>query len=159
MKIKFLKFKILSIFALLVLSVSLNGCSDDDDEIVSFLENNANSSWKFSDSNAGTTLYVQINNNELNPFEIWISFLENSCFIHESINDDGTPEILENSKNEIVIKVIDNSHEYSIFTLTVNGDTLTVLSEYYEDEVLVEEEIFIFLKTSDSLSDLEICEL
>lgn len=155
MKTTFLKHKILSIVVLLILSVSFHGCSDDNDEAMSFLENHADTKWKFSE--LGGTLYVKINNSQTNPFEIWISFLESGCFIHESINDDGTPEILENTKNKLVVKIVDNPQEYTIITFTVTGDTLTVLSEYFEDEVLDEEEIFILAKTSDNLDDLEIC--
>ena len=71
-----------------VLSISINGCSDDE-TIQSFLEKQANTDWKFSEPNSGAILYVSINNNQANPFEIWFSILEEVCFIHESINDDG----------------------------------------------------------------------
>jgi hypothetical protein len=158
MKTLFLKSRILSILILLVLSISINGCSDDE-TIKSFLEKQANTDWKFSEPNLGAILYVAINNNQANPFEFWFSILEETCFIHESINDDGNVEILENSANKLIIKVVDdgNPAEHSIITFTVNGDILTVKSQDFEDGVLEDEDLFILQKTSDNLDDLTIC--
>jgi len=158
MKTLFFKHRILSVLILLVLSISITGCSDDE-TIKSFLEKQADTDWKFNEPLTGAILYVTINNNQVNPFEIWFSIIEEACFIHESIGDDGTVEILENSANELKIKVVDdgNPAEYSIITFTVNGDILTVVNEDYEDGVLEEEDLFIFQKTSDNLDDLNIC--
>ena len=158
MKTLFFKHRILSVLILLVLSISITGCSDDE-TIKSFLEKQADTDWKFNEPLTGAILYVTINNNQVNPFEIWFSIIEEACFIHESIGDDGTVEILENSANELKIKVVDdgNPAEYSIITFTVNGDILTVVNEDYEDGVLEDEDLFIFQKTSDNLDDLNIC--
>jgi hypothetical protein len=41
----------------------------------------------------------------------------------------------------------------------VSGDVLTIQSEYYEDGVLEEDDLFILQKTSDNVDDLELCDL
>jgi hypothetical protein len=157
MKTLFLKHKIISFFLIISLAVSFNGCGSDSDERLTFLENHADSEWKFSDDNIGVTLYVKINNSQTSPFEFWISILDELCYIHESIDDDGNVEILENTENKLVVKIIDNPDEYSIITLTVSGTILTVMSENFEDGVLEDTDLFILSKTSDNLEDLEIC--
>jgi len=156
MKTLFLKHRILSFLILLVLAVSLNGCSNSD-EITTFLENQANTVWKFKDPTTGETLYAKINNDQANPFEIWISLPEISCFIHDSIADDGTIEILENTKNKLVIKIIESADTYSTITLTVINDILTAVSEDFEEGISVDKLIFILKKTLDNVDDLEIC--
>ncbi len=158
MKTLFLKHRILSILTLLVLTVSLSSCGNDD-AIKSFLQKQADTSWKFAEATTGQTLYARINNSEVNPLDVWFSVIEQACFLHQKLSDDGTIEVLENSENELKLKVVDdgNPTEYGIFTLTVNGDILTVKSEFYEDDILQDQEVFILQKTSDDVDELDIC--
>ena len=56
-------------------------------------------------------------------------------------------------------RIDEEPSEYSLLTLSVTGDALTIQSAYYEDGVLEEEDFFILQKTSDNVDDLELCEL
>ena len=144
---------------MLALSVSFISCSDDDDDDKqsSFLENHAGSLWNFSEEISGTSLYLRINSSESNPFELWLKWPGTSCYEHEGVDDSATPEILENTKNTLKMKVVDSSSEYTIVTLSVSGDFLTIDYEYYEDGSMVEEEGVILARSSDKVSDLQLC--
>jgi len=157
MKNNYLKRRPFSLLIIIILFFSLQGCGDDNNDPMTFLEKYDDTSWKFNDTNTGGILYARINNNEINPFEIWLSLIENSCFIFDSIADDGNVEVLENTESKFEIKVVDNPKEFSIITLVVNGSLLTAVNEDFEDGISVEKNIFVLLKTSDDLSDLDIC--
>ena len=152
------KWAALSLFTLLALSLTFVSCSDDDDEQSSFLENHGGSVWKFSDEFSGTGIYLRINNSESNPFEIWLQWPGTDCYLHEGVDDSETPDVLENSKNTLKLRVDDSATEYTIVTLTVSGDFLTISSEYYENGSLVEDESVILARTSDKVSDLPLCD-
>jgi hypothetical protein len=158
MKSKMLKFKALGLF--LAMTIALFSCSDDsNDKSTSFLAKNGGTSWKIVDPSSGASIYAHINNNEANPFEIWAAFAAETCFIYQSIDDSGSVEVLENTENKVVIRIDDNATEYTLITLTVSGNVLTVESEYFEDGESTEDEIFILQKTSDNVDDLEVCDL
>lgn len=147
----------LRVFGLLaILTLFLASCSDDGDDGTSFLEKHGGTTWKFSVDEG--TIYAQINSSESNPFEIWVSLFE-ACYIYESISDTGNIQVLENNENKVVIRIDEGPSEYSLLTLSVTGDALTIQSAYYEDGVLEEEDFFILQKTSDNVDDLELCEL
>ena len=156
MKSKMLKFKAFGLILMMVFS--LVSCSDDgDDDPSSFLETNGGTVWTIAQ--AGASIYAQINNNESNPFEFWASFGEGGCYVHESINDEGNVQVLENTENKLQVRVDEGENEYTILTLTITGNILTVQSEYFEDGQSVEKEIIPLSKTSDNTDDLELCEL
>ena len=148
-----LKFKAFGLILMMVFS--LVSCSDDDDA-KTFLETNGGTVWTVAQ--AGASIYAQINNNESNPFEFWATFGEGGCYIHESINDEGNVEVLENTENKLQVRVDEGEDEYVILTLTITGDILTVQSEYFEDGQSVEKEIIPLRKTDDNTDDLEICD-
>lgn len=153
-----IKTKVASLLSVFILVASMVSCSDDDDKNTSFLENHADTVWKFVQPVGGGSIYVQINDNEMSPFEIWVSLIADACFIHEKIEDDGTPEVLENTANRVVIRIDETEgNYYTIITMSVSGDTLTVISEYYEDDELDEEEIFVMDRTDENPHDLELC--
>jgi len=134
---------------------SLNGCSSDDDSSSSdFLSAHSGTKWKISES--GTTIYLKVNNSESNPFQSWATF-DGSCYIFSESNEDGGVEIIENSKNRLILKVSDTETDYDILTITVSGDILTIKDEYFENSVLEETTVIPLSKTSDNLDDLEIC--
>ena len=150
-----LKFKAFGLVLLMVFS--LVSCSDDgDDDASSFLEANGGTVWTVAQG--GASIYAQINNNESNPFEFWASFVEGGCYVHESINDDGNVEVIENTENKLKVRVDDDVDEYTILTMTITGDILTVQSEYFEDGQSVEKEIIPLKRTSDNTDDLLLCE-
>jgi hypothetical protein len=155
MKTKMLNLRIFGLLAML--TFSLVSCSDDgDDNGASFLEKHGGTVWKFSQE--GGTIYAKINDSESNSFEIWASLFD-ACYIYESLAEAGNTQVLENTENKIVIRIDEGASEYTLLTLTVVGEILTINSEYYEDDVLEEDELFILKETSDNVSDLELCEL
>jgi len=149
--LKVLSFTLLMIFAV----VSCN--DDDDDNMVSFLDKHGDTQWKFQDPNSDTVLYLSINDSQANPFELWLTFLANSCYVYQSVEDDGTPEILENTENKLVIRVDESNDEYTIVTLTVSQNVLTVTNEEYENGELDEENIVILFANQDDINNIEIC--
>lgn len=153
MRAKMLRFKAFGLILMMVFSFI--SCSDDDAS--TFLETNGGTVWKVNQS--GASIYAQINNNESNPFEFWATFGEGGCYIHESINDEGNVEVLENTEDSLKVRIDEDENEYTILTLTVRGDILTVQSEYFEDGQSVEKEIIPLTKTSDDPDDLLLCEL
>lgn len=148
--------KVISFTLLMILAVV--SCNDDgDDAVVSFLDKHGESQWKFQDPNSDTVLYLKINDSQTNPFELWLTFLANSCYVYQSVEDDGTPEILENTENKLVIRVEETNDEYTIVTLTVSQNVLTVTNEDYENGELDEENIVILFANQDDISNIEIC--
>ena len=151
-----LKLKFLALLA--ILSFSITSCSDDGDEgALSFLEKHGDTAYKFFEQNSESTIYARINDSETNPMELWASLFD-VCYIHQSMDDVGTLEVVESSEDKIVFRVDEGASEYSILTLTVIGNVLTFKSEYYEDGALEEEDLFVLQKTEDSLDNLEICD-
>jgi hypothetical protein len=73
------------------------------------------------------------------------------------VEDDGTPEILENTENKLVIRVDESNDEYTIVTLTVSQNVLTVTNEDYENGELDEENIVILFANQDDIENIEIC--
>lgn len=156
MKSKMLKFKALALS--LVLVFSLFSCSDDGDDADTFLEKNGGTVWSVSQS--GASVFAKINNSVSNPLEIWASLGEDLCYIYQSIKDEGIEvEILENTESTLKLRVDESDTEYSIITLTISGNLLTVKSEYYEDGELEESDIIPLQKTDENTDDLEICEM
>lgn len=149
--LKVLSFTLLMIFAV----VSCN--DDEDDDVVSFLDKHGDTQWKFQDPNSDTVLYLKINDSQANPFELWLTFLANSCYVYQSVEDDGTPEILENTENKLVIRVDESNDEYTIVTLTISQNVLTVTNEDYENGELDEENIVILFANQDDIDNIEIC--
>lgn len=134
---------------------SLNSCSSDDDSSSKdFLSSHSGTKWKVSES--GTTIYLQVNNSESNPFQSWATF-DGSCYFFSESNEDGQVEIIENSKNKLIVKVSDTESDYDILTITIIGDILTIKDEYYENGVLEDTTAIPLSKTSDNLDNLEIC--
>jgi len=148
--------KVLSFTLLMILAVV--SCNDDDDnDRVSFLDKHGDTQWKFQDPNSDTLLYLRINDSQTNPFELWLTFLANSCYVYQSVEDDGTPQILENTENKLVIRVDESNDEYTIVTLTVSQNVLTVTNEDYENGELDEENIVILFANQDDINNIEIC--
>ena len=148
-------FKVLSFTLIMIFAVA--SCNDDDDDMVSFLDKHGNTQWKFQDPNSDTVLYLRINDSQTNPFELWLTFLANSCYVYQSVEDDGTPEILENTENKLVIRVEESNDEYTVVTLTISQNVLTVTNEDYENGELDEENVVILFANQDDISNIEIC--
>lgn len=158
MKTQFLKFRIFALIALF--SLSFTACSDDDeDDDKSFLEVHGGTVWNLGEPEDGFSVYAQINNNESNPFEIWVYDDSNDCYLYQKITDEGSPEVIENRENKVEIRIGGDTGQYGLLTMTVSGDILRVELDTYDDGVLVDSEKFILQRTSDNVADLEICQV
>jgi hypothetical protein len=144
---------------LLMMSFAFVSCSDDgdDEKAMTFLDAHGNTQWKFQDPNSETTLYLRINDSQSNPFELWLTFQAGGCFVYQAVEDDGTPEILENKENKLVVRVDEGNNAYTLVTLTVSQNVLTVESESYENGQLVDDNIAILFANEDDISNIEVC--
>ena len=157
MKTNFLKFKAIALSIMLVFS--LFSCSDDGDDPDTFIEKNGGTVWTIAISEV--VMYAKINNSESNPLEIWLGEddSEELCYLYQSFTDIGTGvEVLENSANTFKVRVDDSETEYTILTLTVSGNLLTIQYEFYVDGELDDTELIPLQKTTEDPDDLEICE-
>ena len=143
MKTKILKQKFLYFFILLSLTVSFNGCSDDD-EPQTFLEKYDGTKWTFN----GEGMYIRIIDNTNIILEEW--YLDGDCYEYDTFND-GIIEIIENSTNKLVIQVTDDG-EIETLTFTIEGDVLTVVITDVDGFETVS-----LIKTSVNVDEFEIC--
>ena len=98
-------FSFIILFSLILLS---NGCDDDggdNNSCSTFLECQDDTVWE---GQIDLFLYFKINNNLNNPVEIYLQ--EDDCYYHSPINE-TTFEIMENSKNTLKIKIMDDSDD------------------------------------------------
>jgi len=146
----------ISLFGLfMLLSVSFISCGDDDNN-ADFWEKHGGTVWKYSES--GASIYARINSSESDPIEVWASLFE-ACYIYDSFSSAGDTEVLENKENMVVIRIDDSPTEYTILELSISGNALTISSEYYEDGILTEDDVFILMETSDNVDSLQLCDI
>jgi len=144
MKTKILKHRFLYLFILLGLTISFNGCSDDDDEPQTFLEKYDGTKWVFN----GEDIYIRIVDNTSIILEEW--YFDGDCYEYDTFNY-GSLEIIENSKNKLVIQITDDG-EIETLSFTVEGDVLTVVVT--DDDGF---ETISLLKTTVNVDEFEIC--
>jgi hypothetical protein len=153
MKATQLKLKVFGLLAMLTLS--LVSCSDDG-KSADFWEKNGGTTWKYAES--GGTIYARINSSESNPIEVWASLFD-ACYIYETFASAGDVEVLENKEHKVVIRIDESDTEYTILEMRISGDVLTIASEIYEDGALSEDEVFILVRTTDDVDNLELCDI
>ena len=140
------------LFLLLGLAVSFNSCDDDDDDVNSFLEMYANSTWQDSEGE----LFLRIVNNPAILVEGWEYYEE--CYEYWTIGEDGTLEILENSENKLIVEITYNEDGFEIsftFTLTVNGNNLTIV---FESDDIEDSETILLISSDADVDDFEECQ-
>jgi len=147
MKTKILKRNLLFISIILSLVVSFNGCSDDDDDIIqqTWLEKYDGTKWEDGDG-----LYWRIIDNTNIILESW--YHDGPCYYHSISDGNVNFEIIENSTNKLVFRVVEDDNTQTI-TFRVNGDTLTVLLEYNGRS-----ETISFKKTAVNVDDFTLCD-
>jgi hypothetical protein len=141
----------------ILLSFAPVSCTDDEDSVLTFLEVHGGTQWKFDDPGSDTELYLKINESEANPFELWLTLFAEGCYAYQSVEDDGTPEILENTADKLVIRVEESNQEYTVISLNVSQNVLTVKSESFENGQLDDDNVVILFANDDDISDIEIC--
>lgn len=103
-------------------------------------------------------VYVRINDDRNKLLEEWDYNEEGSCYDYEDeFFKDGTYEIIENSKDRLVIQYSNEGYSETL-TLNVEGENLKVVVNY-SDENGYGEDIYYFDKSSININNLEMCEL
>ena len=155
MKSQILKINAFALIVIIGLSLSAFGLMEDKDR--SFLETHKGSLWKYGEPSEGLTIYAQINRSESDPFEIWVYNVIDDCYLYENISETGSTEVIENRKNKVQIKIKESSGEHGIFTMSINGNAMSVELDSYEKGKLVKEESFILNRTNDNIENLVVC--
>lgn len=147
----FFKQRFLYLFLLLGLAISFNSC-DDDDDVNSFLEMYANSTWQDSEGE----LFLRIVNDPSILVESWEYYEE--CYDYGHIGEEGTVEIIENSENRLIAKVTYNEEgfEFSFtITLTANNNNLTIV---FESDDIEDSETILLISSDADVDALEECQ-
>ena len=139
---------ILTVFAL-----SLS-CSVGDDDFRTFLEKHDGKEWLLSKENFDITVYIRLNNCELNLLEQWSYNSELDCHEYNSnIFIPGDFKIKENSMNKLVVECDAIIGPFECMTFSIQDEALRVdiiISEW-------EEETVYFNKSSVTVDNLGIC--
>ncbi len=148
MKTTIFKHKLLYFFIILGFAVIFNSCSDDDDDdFQTFLEKYDGTKWVYTEDEF--TFYVRLNDNPNKFIESWI--LIDDCYFYSVDFESEGVELVENSKDKLIIKYTDEGEIITV-TLTPQGETIRVVVKEGNDE-----DLYLFVKTSVNVDDLEIC--
>ena len=147
---------------ILVLSLFVFNCSkNDDDEVVqcdTFLSCNNSITWKNVETfnNSEYSFYIKLNDNENNPFKTWVSTSTIDCGYDYFGEPDMQFQVLENSKDKLIVKVIwpEGDDGYETWTMTIQNDRLKLVSVYYQQEQIN----ILFDKTSENIDAFIFCE-
>jgi len=155
MKSQIFKIKAFALAVIVGLSLSAFGLMETENR--TFLETHKDTIWKYGDPSEGLTIYAQISKSESDPFKIWVYNVIDDCYMFEKISEAGATEVIENKKNKVQVILKESSEEHGIFTMTINGNSMSVELDSYEEGKLVKEEKFILKRTSDNVDDLIVC--
>ncbi len=155
MKSQVLKIKAFALVLILGLSLSAFGLMESEKR--TFLETHKGSIWKYGEPEDGLTIYAQINKSESDPFKLWVYNVIDDCYMYEKMSEAGTAEVLENTKNRVRVKIEENADEHGIFTMTINGNSMNVTLDSYEEGKLVKEEKFVLNRSNDNVEQLVVC--
>ena len=146
------------IFFLLVLSLIVFNCSEDDEGnvTITFLEKHGGSIWQESGS---VEYFFRFINNVDNPLESW--FLWDNCYEY-SLTDFGESQtIIRNSNNTLEVEFIefDGGFEYrELVVITVSGSSLELAYEFFENGELYESGSEFYVASSTNVDDLDLCD-
>ena len=145
----------------------LVGCNSDDDEqdqasCETFLECNANSLWKIVEVIDGKSYetYIRINEDLNNPLEFWTHpFPDNDCYYHLRMSDAMNMfQIREHTRSRFTIRIEEMENRAVQFTMSTQGDVMTVRMDYYEGQEIIETEQVQFNRSSANVNALPLCE-
>lgn len=142
-------------------------CNSDDDEqdkvsCDTFLECNANTLWKLSEDIDGEIYetYLRINDNESNPIEFWTHLFNNECFVHMGMSDvPNMFRITENTRSRFTIRIENLEQQTFRYTMTIQGDVMTIIVDYLEEGQVVETDQVHFNRSTANVNALQLCEL
>jgi len=152
-----IKSKWLIVLFLMTLTL-VESCSEDDDPSADnfFLEIFDGTYWKMEEPEG--IIFLRFNNNELNPIELWLTLIEEHCYLYSASLDEGSIRILKSSANRLEIMTSETAQDYSILTISVVGETIQLKDDYYVGGILDESSgTLTFNKASLDLGELEMC--
>jgi hypothetical protein len=151
-KIHFLEKIALVICLILIVFLNLLSCSDEGDDVQSFLEKNDGTEWLLM--NDDLIVYIRFNNNKVNLIEQWSFNTASDCYDYNpNICIPGDFEIMENSIDKLTIKGDYILSDYEFMTFSVQNNTLRVDIELCEWQ----EETVYFNKSIVKVNDLTKC--
>jgi hypothetical protein len=156
MKTSILRIKAFALLVIIAIFFSAFNLKEKKDK--SFLETYKGTLWKFGEPKDGLTIYAQINLSESDPFEIWLYDVIDDCYLYERFSESGSTKVLENRKNRVKIKIVENAAAYGIFTLTIEGNALKVQLDSFKNKKLIKEEQFTLNRSNDKIEQLSVCE-
>ena len=150
MKIRHIKFRPLYLFILVSFIVSTNSCNSKEEEELpqTFLEMYDGTVWVSTPDEGVSYTCVKFHNNLSNFLDEWSFNSSSDCYYFSGISED-TFEIIENSSNSFVFKILGGESEYYTITLSIKDDILSVNSGG---------DLMDLKKTSINMDDLEICD-
>lgn len=151
-----------TLFILSLSFVILFSCSSDnekvDDSCSTYLECYDGTDWKWEDGH-GYLVYYKINNNSNNPFTLY--YYNDHDFAQpclQVIPISGFDfNITENSKSRLVVHQYVSSGDFSIYTFELKNGIMTIHVVEYEDDAIVDDELFILYEETVSKSNISIC--
>jgi hypothetical protein len=144
---------------ILTISLFTFGCSKSDDNPSenTFLKIYEDTVWLNNEDEQ--SVYIRFINNIKTPIEYWIEFED--CYFYILDRLSGENKIIESTEDKLVFRYKENDDgiEYmDIVTLTITGNSIKVETEYYENGVLVETDIYFLAKSSDDVDTLILCD-
>ena len=156
MKSNILRLKAFAVLVIVAIFVSAFSMKEKEEK--TFLETYKGTLWKYGQPKDGLTIYAQINKSDSDPFEIYLYNVIDDCYFYERYSASASTEVLENKKNKVQIKIKESSKEHGIFTLTINGNALSVELDSFKDGRLIKEEQFTLKRSNDNIENLTVCE-
>ena len=156
MKSNILRFKGFAVLLLIAIIFSAFNLKEKKEK--TFLETYKGTIWKYGEIQDGLTIYAQINKSASEPLEIWLYNVIDDCYFYERYSASEATEVLENKKNKVQIKIKESSKEHGIFTLTINGNALSVELDSFKDGKIIKEEQFTLKRSNDNIDNLTVCE-
>ena len=155
MKSNILRIKTFAVLVIIAVCFSAFNLKEKKEE--TFLDTYKDTLWKYGEPKDGLTIYAHINRSESEPFEIWLYNVIDDCYFYERYSELVATEVLVNKKNKVQIKIKESNNEHGIFTLTMNGNSLQIELDSFEDEKLIKEEQFTLKRSDDNIDQLKVC--
>lgn len=145
-----------NLLVIFTIALFMCSCSDDGSDSSSsntLLESLGGTEWKYTDGEE--IKYYKFKNDLSSPFEEWWGMVNGSCYDYYLASDAQSLDVLEDSNDSFVI-VLDYGHASETYNFTMSGSSLK-LNFGVNDGGNLNALSFLFGKTSDNLSQLEIC--
>ena len=91
-------------------------------------------------------------------FEIWLYNVIDDCYFNERYAASSSTEILENSRDQVKIRIEENTEDHGIFTLRIDDQNLHLELDSFKGGKLFKEEGFTLKKTNEDIDQLIECE-